>query len=100
MLVGVPKEIKDSEYRVGLVPSTDLVSLPGRLGNSRDGVLDTQISSLSVSEQIPFVQPSTQKIFIFRFFRLPDLVSSFRCHAGRTRRHERGAECDGRKGAD
>jgi len=22
MLVGVPKEIKDSEYRVGLVPST------------------------------------------------------------------------------
>ena len=22
MLIGVPKEIKDSEYRVGLVPST------------------------------------------------------------------------------
>jgi hypothetical protein len=41
-----------------------------RLGNSRGGVPDGQISSLSVSEPIPFVQPSTQKYSSFAFSEL------------------------------
>jgi hypothetical protein len=32
MLIGVPKEIKDSEYRVGLVPSTVRMTITARSG--------------------------------------------------------------------
>jgi hypothetical protein len=66
-----------------------------------DGVPAGQISSLSVSEPTPFVQASNQRYLSFAFSEFMIYSRPFRCrHKGRTRRHERGAECDGRKGAD
>jgi hypothetical protein len=41
-----------------------------------------------------------RKYFPFAFFEFHFCFSAFRTDEGRTRRHERGAECGGREGAD
>jgi hypothetical protein len=62
---------------------------------------DGQITSISRSKLIQVCPAPCAKISLFRFSENRDLILSVPLrHEGRTRRHERGAECGGRECAD
>ena len=65
MLVGVPKEIKDSEYRVGLVPSTvrELTSRNHRVLVQKDAGLGAGIPDEAYVAAGAEIAPGPERVF-------------------------------------